>query len=115
MPPTPLDQDLGGEKQAILSLQAVPYRQQVIASFSATSHPLPRLQPLYFGEGPISETKVVSLLLIRETRKAPIAIVKPMRTRHSLHLSVVPPVRLVVAWVDHLLHHGLLECRVAGL
>ena len=78
IPLTPLDQDPGGEKQAILSIQAVPYRQQAIASFSATSRPLLHLQPLYFGEGPISETKVVSLLLITETRKAPIATAKPM-------------------------------------
>lgn len=77
-PLTPLEQDLDGGKQAILSTRAVPYRQRAIASFSAMSRPLRRLQPLYFGEGPISETKVVSLLLIRETRKAPIAIAKPM-------------------------------------
>ena len=77
--PTPLtllDQGLGGGKQAILSIRAVPYRQRAIASFSAMSRPLRRLQPLYFGERPILETKVVNLLLIRETRKAPIAIAK---------------------------------------
>jgi hypothetical protein len=75
-PQTPLEQDLGGGRQAILSIRAVPYRQRAIASFSAMSRLLRRLQPLYFGEGPISEMKVVSLLLIRETRKAPIAIAK---------------------------------------
>jgi hypothetical protein len=72
-PLTPLEQDLGGGRQAILSIRAVPYRQRAIASFSAMRRLLRRLQLLYFGEGQISETKVASLLPIRETRKAPIA------------------------------------------
>jgi hypothetical protein len=112
----PLGRDLGGGKQARLSMGAVLCPRLGIASFSATSRPLPRPRHPSFGEGLISETKVVSLPMIRKTRKAQIAVPKAIRARHLPHSSVaLLPVRSVVDWVYHLLRRGLLERKVERL
>jgi hypothetical protein len=58
LPPALLDPGPGGGKQANLSTgpDPDPCPQQGIASFSATSRPLPALQHPFSGEGLILET-----------------------------------------------------------